>query len=601
MEHPFPTEHMPFAPSPSRTARHLSRALCVLATITVPSGIVPAQDAPSAPTDAQLTSRVDAYMRRLESLGYNGGVLVRRDNRTVFARSYGYANRAAGIRADTATVYNLGSITKQFTAAAILRLEELGKLHTTDSLFRFFPDAPADKRNITLHQLLTHTAGFNSDFSPTDYEPTTRDEYVRRMFAARLRSAPGTTFFYANSGYSLLAAIVELVTGHDYEAALTDLVLRPAGMLQTGYKAPAWNPARIAHGYQDGRDWGTIVERIAPAGAPYWELRGNGGLQTTLGNMARWDAALGNNSVFSDSSRRKFMTGYVNEGPAGLSKYAYGWAVMKTSRGTRLVTHNGGNGIYVAELLRFVDDHVTLFVTSTVSGLTATPAVAVISKIAFGQPYELPPERTAADPALLSAIAGRYVLADGSRLELRAQHGRLMAEAVGQQAYQLIATGDTASSPRAAELNARSRAIVEALVKGDAAPLVAALGPGGTDSADVVSQERQLMEGRRQRFGTFQSIDVLGTVRNPEGDMQTTVRLNFSGGGATNVYAWNRAGRIVDIEARPYQAVELVSATGGEFRSFDARSGTGARLTLANGTLVAATPRGPLAIGRAMQ
>ena len=592
---------MPLSPSRARTIRHLLHTLCAAVAIAVTPGAMRAQVAPAVPTDAQLTARVDEYMQRLEKLGYNGGVLVRRDGRTAFARSYGFANRAAAIRADTATVYNLGSITKQFTAATILRLEEMGKLHTTDSLSRFFPNAPADKRNITLHQLLTHTAGFNSDYSPSDYEPTTRDEYVRRMFAAKLRSAPGTAFSYANSGYSLLAAIVELAAGRDYEAALSDLVLRPAGMLQTGYKAPAWNPARIAHGYQDGRDWGTIVDRIAMVGAPYWELRGNGGLHTTLGDIARWDAALENSTVFSDSSRRKFMTGYVNEGPAGLSKYAYGWAVMKTSRGTRLVTHNGGNGVYVAELLRFVDDHVTIFVTSTVSGLTATSAVTVIAKIVVGQPYELPPERAAVDPAMLAAIAGHYILADGSRLVLRAQDGKLVAEAVGQQAYQLLATGDTASSPRAAELNARSRAIVEALVKGNAAPLLAALGPGGSDSADVASQERQLMEGRRQRFGTFQSIDVLGTVRNPEGDMQTMVRLNFSGGGATNIYTWDRTGHLMDLGARPYQPVELVPAGSGEFRSFDARTGTGARLTFANGKLSATTSRGPLAIARAMQ
>ncbi len=175
-----------------------------------------------------------------------------------------------------------------------------------------------------------------------------------------------------------------------------------------------------------------------------------------------------------------------------------------------------------------------------------------------------------------------------------------MADAVGQQAFQLIATGDTVSPPRAAALNARSRAIVEALVKGNAAPLFAALGPGGADSADVASQERQLLESRRQRFGAFQSIDVLGTVTNAEGDMQTTVRLNFSGGGATNLYAWDPTGRIVDIGARPYQSVELFSAGNGEFRSVDARGGTGARLTFANGKLTAVSPRGPLAIARAM-
>ncbi len=96
------------------------------------------------PSDAQLSTRVDEYMQRPESQGYTGGVLVVRDGKTVFIRSYGMANMDARIRADTSTVYNLGSITKQFTAAAILRLEELGRLRTTDTIGRFFPDAPPE-------------------------------------------------------------------------------------------------------------------------------------------------------------------------------------------------------------------------------------------------------------------------------------------------------------------------------------------------------------------------------------------------------------------------------------------------------------------------
>jgi len=561
-----------------------------------------AQQSPTQPpTDAQLATRVDEYMGRMASLGYTGGVLVVRDGKTAFERSYGLANRAAGITADTATVYNLGSITKQFTAAAILRLEEMGKLRTTDTVGRFFPNAPADKRGITLHQLLTHTAGFASDYSPTDYEPTTRDEYVRRMFAATLRSRPGTTFSYANSGYSLLAAIVEVVTGKDYEIALRDLVLRPAGMLETGYKAPAWDARRIAHGYQDGRDWGTIIDRIAMDGAPYWALRGNGGLHTTLGDIAKWDAALNDARVFTDSSRRKFMTGYVNEGPEGRSQYAYGWAVMKTSRGTRLVTHNGGNGVFVAELLRFVDDRVTIFMTSTVSQNTASSAVRVVAAIVFGQPYDLPPLKSVASAASASdatAAAGTYTLADGSRLVIRAQDNRVMAEAVGQQAYQLLASGDTASPPNAATLNARSRTIVEALVKGDASVLYKSMGPGGPDSADMAQQESQMMEGRRERFGAFKSIDVLGTIPGPEGGLQTTVRLNFDRGGATNIYTWDSESKIMDLGARPYAPVELVAGANGELRSFDARTGTGARFAVSAAGLTAQTLVGPIALNK---
>lgn len=580
----------------SITARHCVLLAALTLSVAAPGGH--AQGVPTLTTDAQIVTRVDEYMMRLENLGYTGGVLVIRGGRPVLKRSYGLANRAAGIVADTATVYNLGSITKQFTAAAILRLEEQGKLRTTDSIARFFPDAPADKRGITLHQLLTHTAGFDSDYSPTDYEATTRDEYVRRMFAAPLRSAPGTAHFYSNAGYSLLAAIVELATGAGYERALHDLVLQPAGMNESGYKGPGWPPNRIAHGYQNGRDWGTIVDRIAPADAPYWALRGNGGLHTTLGDMARWDASLNDARVLSDSSRRKFMTGYVNEGPDGQSQYAYGWAVMKTSRGTRLVTHNGGNGVYVAEFLRFVDDSVTIFVTSTVSELTATQAVRVIARIVFGQPYDLPPQRVSVSPAALDSVAGTYRLGDGSRLVLRADNGRLMAEAVGQQAYSLLTTGDSTSPPGAAEANERARAIVEALVTGNVGPLIAARGEGGPDSAEVARQEAQLMDARRQRLGAYKSLDVIGTLRAPDGGLRTTVRLTFERGAATNIYTFNRSRRIEDLGARPYSTVELIPSGAREFRSFDPRGGGSMRLVFEGTAAFAITPAGRVALAR---
>jgi CubicO group peptidase (beta-lactamase class C family) len=575
----------------------MNRSLLVVVAIVV-SGRASAQLSapPAPPTDAQLAARVDEYMGRLEATGYAGGVLVARNGTTVFARSYGMANRAAGIKADVATVYNLGSITKQFTAAAILRLEEAGRLRTSDTVGRFFPNAPADKRGITLHQLLTHTAGFASDYSPTDYEPTTRDEYVRRMFAATLRSTPGNSFSYANSGYSLLAAIVEIVTGTDYEVALRDLVLRPAGMLETGYKAPAWDAKRIAHGYQDGRDWGTIVDKIAMPGAPYWSLRGNGGLHTTLGDVAKWDAALNDARIFTDSTRKKFRTGYVNEGPAGQSQYAYGWAVMKTSRGTRLVTHNGGNGVYVAELLRFVDDRVTIFMTSTVSQNTASSAVRVVSAIVFGQPYDLPPLRSATAGAGAVAAVGTYMLADGSRLVIRVRDAQMVVEAVGQQAYQLVATGDTISPPNASVLNARSRAIVEALLAGNIGPLFASMGPGGPDSTAMAQQETQMLAGRRERFGAFRSIEVLGTTAGPEGGLQTTVRLNFERGGATNLYTWNRASRIMDLGARPYAPVELLPTAEGELRTFDARTGKRGRFVMRDAGLTAVTPTGSIVL-----
>jgi CubicO group peptidase (beta-lactamase class C family) len=559
---------------------------------------------PHAADDSLIATQLHTLMSRLEGLGYNGGLLVIKNGHVLFERSYGWADRAAGVRADLNTVYNLGSITKQFTAACILRLEEQHQLRTTDSIGRWFPNAPADKRAITIHQLLTHTAGFESDFSPTDYEPTTRDEYMRRALASTLISPPGREHRYANSGYSILAAIVELETGQSYEEALTKLVLLPAGMRETGYQRPNWKPARIAHGYQNGRDWGTIVDRIKVPGAPFWALRGNGGLATTLGDIVRWDAALRTPGVFADSTLKKFMTPYVYEDPGHQSQYAYGWAVFKTSRNTRVVAHNGGNGVYVAELQRFVDDGVTVFLTSTVSELPASPVTRTISAILFGGQVTLPPKAVAISDDALRALAGNYSLANGERLALEVRNGHLAAIAGGPATFSLLAAGDTAITPRARELNDKSARIVAAVVAGDARPLHTALGGGGRSLDEVAAGEREMMDSRRERWGAYKGFTVLGTAPNSEGDLMTTVRVEFERGAGTNMYAWGPDGAIMGIDAAPFTAPELIAVGDGVFERFSLRGrAAGVRLVFAgrgaSATITVATPAGPVTLKRA--
>jgi hypothetical protein len=292
----------------------------------------------------------------------------------------------------------------------------------------------------------------------------------------------------------------------------------------------------------------------------------------------------------------------VNEGPAGLSQYAYGWAVMRTPRGTRLVTHNGGNGVFVAEFLRFVDEGVTIFLTSTVSELPASPVVRTLEHIAFGEPYELPPRKAAVTGAALASLAGTYRASDGSTLTLRVESEKLFADAAGPMAYLLSVSGDTMSSPRAAAANEKSAAIVAALVRGDIGPLHAALDEP-PDTAELGRQERGMMADRVNRWGAFKSFAVLGTVPLAEGPVQTTVRLDFERGTATNIYAWDRAGKIVDVGARPYQSVELSADESGEFRSFSLRTGGGLRIRGEGGAQSAAisvvTPRGPVRLVRA--
>src|SRR5205085_8611691 len=171
----------------------------------------------STPTQRDLGSRLDEFLRGEEARGFSGAVLVDKEGRVILSKGYGLADRARGTRITEDTIFNVGSLAKQFTAAAILKLEMSGKLKTQDLISKYFDGVPEDKRAITIHQLLTHTSGLPREHSANSYDPANRDEMVRRVLALKLKSAPGAKYEYSNTEYMLLAAIIEKVSGQAYE------------------------------------------------------------------------------------------------------------------------------------------------------------------------------------------------------------------------------------------------------------------------------------------------------------------------------------------------------------------------------------------------
>lgn len=552
--------------------RSLVRVVLVsaLAVVTITPALARADDRPVV--SGQKGRRLDEYLARLERLGFAGGALAVRGNDVLLLKAYGLADRDRNIRLATDSVFNLGSITKQFTAAAILTLEMQGKLSVTDPIAKFFGDVPPDKQEITLHHLLTHSSGLQSDFSPTDYDPVGREEYVARALRSKLLFNPGDGYEYSNAGYSLLAAVVEKVSGHSYEAYLTERVLKPAGMRETGYKIPGWAPSRIAHGYRDGQDWGTILQRIQAPDAPYWMLRGNGGLHTTLSDMLAWHRALQGDAVLSKDERAKYFKPYVAEGPLRQSFYAYGWAIGKTSRGTSIVQHNGGNGIYVAEFLRFPDEDAMLFLASTDAGMKATPVVQVLERILFGEKYSGPPLVADVAAARLAALAGRWQLPKGGALTLVAGDRALLLQPDSPEAFAALAApaGDQAS--RLAELTQRTAEITARAFKGDVGGLHEAMG-GSMPVEQIRQQEAELMRDRESRLGTFNGSAALGTLPREGDTVQTIVRLDFEKASVYNVYVWGPK-RLLGIRATPqFPGLRFVPVSDNEFVAFSVEGG----------------------------
>jgi len=540
----------------------VARTAVAVLFVLAAAGAFPAGAGPTVKGD--LGQRLDTYMKRLAGVGFSGTLLVAKDGEVVLSKGYGLADRRRGIPDTEETVISIGSITKQFTAAAILKLEMQGKLKVSDSISRYLPGVPPDKSGITLHHLLTHTAGLDSDYGDSDYEAVSRDEIIRRAMAKPLRSEPGKKHYYSNAGYSLLGAIVEIVTGGSYEKYLHDQLFVPAGMTKTGYLLPKWNKDSIAIGYRRGEEWGTILSRPWAPDGPWWNLRANGGIHSTIGDMYRWHVALLGESILSNEEKGKLFTPWVPE-EGGDSFYGYGWAIFTTPRGTKLVAHNGGNGIFAADFRRYLDENTMYYIASN-GDIPAIAASDLIARQIFGGKVPLPPEVKTLSRSSLERCAGTYALASGSGLTVTADSGNSLRIAADGAEGQALLSGEGAeSAPRMKEFSDRAAAIVTASRTGDYKTVSDAFG-GRVPVERVKALESGMWARNEDRLGAYQGFDVLGTTDNGE-EIGTIVRVRFEKGPLFLQYLWEGPGlmgiRVLDQLPRavfvPVSETEFVS------------------------------------------
>ncbi|OLF06833.1 hypothetical protein BLA60_30255 [Actinophytocola xinjiangensis] len=280
--------------------------------------------------------------------GTDGVVVLADGTDLLTCRGLGFADREARTPSGCDTVYDIGSITKAITGTAILKLEAMGALDVDDPISAHLGPVPADKRDLTVHHLLTHTAGLPESLGD-DYDPLTRDD----MIAAALR-APLTTvgeYRYSNVGFSLLAAIIEKASGQDYERFLAEHLFTPAGMTATGYVLPDRDPTRVAVEYDEhGQPRGRPYEHPWAADGPYWNLRGNGGLLSTPRDLYRLHVALTGDTILDDRAKERLFTPRVDSED---SQAGYGWSLLALGD-DRVAAHTGGNGWSYAAYARFL-------------------------------------------------------------------------------------------------------------------------------------------------------------------------------------------------------------------------------------------------------
>ncbi len=360
----------------------------------------------------------------------SGCVLIARHGEIVLSKCYGPANREYDIPNTHETKFRLGSNTKQFTAMGIMILADEGLLSADDPVSDYYPDYP-DGERITIHHLLTHSSGIVNYNNLPDYGekmmlPLSIDEVIDWFKNEPLQFAPGERFAYSNSGYVLLAGIIEKVSGQSYAEFLDDRIFEPLGMHNTGQDVHTEIIKNRATGF--GSD-GQKVYQVPYRDMPF--TSGAGSLYSTIDDLFLWDQALYAGKLVSPEAMQKIFMPHI-------ANYGYGWFIDERF-GRKLIWHGGAINGFLSDISRFVDDSV-LAVTLFNFESTFSHAARGIGAIAVGEP----PEPLLADPPFAvgadvqAAYVGKYELMpeyiltveqEGDRLLFRENDGPQLAAA----------------------------------------------------------------------------------------------------------------------------------------------------------------------------
>lgn len=313
-------------------------------------------------TENSLENRLESYIDECNKNGLSSSVLVAKDGDILYSDGVGLRNKTEKLPVTEETIFTTGSLTKQFTATAILKLQEEDKLSVNDSIYKFFENVPKDKQNITIHQLLTHTSGLVGNLGyGVDFVPISKEKFLSETYNSPLDFDPGKQFSYSNVGYSILAMIIEKVTQTDYETYLQENLFQKAGMKHTGYLSPKWDATQIAHGYKCGEDWGThLIKWKADSNQISWHLKGNGGILSNPSDLYNWYIALKENKIISKKSFEQLTFPHIKENESGDSHYAYGWTILNSDRNTKIIAHNGSNGVFYADFIQLPEENTVI-------------------------------------------------------------------------------------------------------------------------------------------------------------------------------------------------------------------------------------------------
>jgi CubicO group peptidase (beta-lactamase class C family) len=378
---------------------------------------------PPASALAQDVARMDAIVHSyVDDKRFMGAVLVARDGDVLFSKGYGQANLEWQVPNTPTTKFRLGSLTKQFTAAAVLLLEERGKLKTDDLVKVHMPDAPAVWDKVTIFHLLTHTSGIPNFTALPEYRQmqsfnTPVVDVVARTRDKPLEFVPGERMNYSNSGYVLLGYLIEKISGQSYAQFVTENIFTPLGMKDSGYDSNEAVIARRASGYTPGPN-GPVHAGFIHMSIPH----AAGALYSTAEDLLRWEQGLFGGRILSAVSVRKMTTPFKND-------YALG-VVVTTVDGRPRIFHGGAIEGFNTSLVYYPESKVVVLALANLNGPAADQMTAQLGKSAHGEAVVLTSERKeiTLPPQALERYAGSYTFRPGLDMVVTVENGRLMTQ-----------------------------------------------------------------------------------------------------------------------------------------------------------------------------
>lgn len=382
-------------------------------------------EAPESTLKSSLQLQIDAIVAPyLASRDFMGIVAVQRDGEAALILPYGLASIELDVPHQPSDIFMIGSVSKQFTAVAILLLEQEGLLRTDDPVGRHLPTFSRGDE-ITIEHLLTHTSGVADIYSLARFGDSagqggTFEEVIEDLSLMDLTHSPGSAYVYSNGGYALLAAIIERASGISYGDYLERRIFAPLGMLSTAHERPGPAVRHRVTGYDPwGRDDLTTAARVSPA-----FTTGSGSLWSSAEDLLTWSSSLHGGGLLSDEAYSRLTHDYGHN-------YGYGVSVFLRF-GRAVVGHDGRVSGFASDVARYLKDRITIAVLSNVQSVARDEIRRSVAAAVLEEEYSVPQQRDslpALSEASISELVGIYSFGPAFRVTLVESDGRLLAQA----------------------------------------------------------------------------------------------------------------------------------------------------------------------------